>query len=154
VKDREDPGLPLTFGPASNGEYDPEPIDDVRAAMLAAAHEDCETGRRVTGLSRRAFLRSAAATLATLWAIDDAATAAAGRPLGGGYPIARLGLEARRDPVTARILLGSGDFVFDMQGHLLEYDLDPSTPVAVGSGAVSFRRPAARSKTIPELASP
>ncbi|MGH8924703.1 MAG: amidohydrolase family protein [Acidimicrobiia bacterium] len=127
MKDREDPGLPITFGPCSNGEYDPEPTDDVRARMLAAARDDCDTGRRVTGINRREFLRSAAATLATLWAIDSTATAAAGRPLGGGYPIAHLGLEARRDPVTARTLLGAGDFVFDMQGHLLEHDLDPST---------------------------
>ncbi len=127
MKDREDPGLPITFGPCSNGEYEPEPTDDVQAEMIAAATADCDVGRRVTGLSRREFLRSAAATVATLWAIEGSATTAAGRPLGGGYPIARVGLEARRDPVTARTLLGSGEFVFDMQGHLLEYDLDPST---------------------------
>ena len=95
--------------------------------MCAAATADCDLGRRVTGLSRREFLRSTAATLAKLWAIDETASIAAGRTLGGGYPIARMGLEARRDWVTARTLLGAGDFVFDMQGHLLEYDLDPST---------------------------
>lgn len=127
MRDREDPGLPITFGPCSNGEFDPEPVNEVRAEMEARSLEECDTGRRVTGLSRREFLRSAAATMATLWAIDGTATAATGRPLGGGYPITHLGVEARRDPLLARTLLGGGEFVFDMQGHLLEYDLDPST---------------------------
>jgi hypothetical protein len=44
--------------------------------------------------------------------------------IGGRYPIPE---EARFDPIAARTVLGGGDFVFDMQGHLLEYDLDPST---------------------------
>ncbi|MGQ0848839.1 MAG: amidohydrolase family protein [Actinomycetota bacterium] len=120
----EDPGLPITFGPCSNGEYEPEPVDWVRAEMEALAREECDLGARLTGMSRRDFLRSASATAATLWAIDRTAGAAAGRALGGRYHV---GLEARRDPVAARTLLGGGDIVFDMQGHLLEYDLDPST---------------------------
>jgi predicted TIM-barrel fold metal-dependent hydrolase len=92
--------------------------------MMGRALAECEEGARLTAVSRRDFLRSASATAATLWAIDHTAVAAAGRALGGGYNIPT---DAIRDPVAARTVLGGGEFVFDMQGHLLEYDLDPST---------------------------
>lgn len=120
----EDPGLPITFGPCSNGEYDPEPVDSVRAEMEGRALYDCDESARRTAVSRRDFLRSACATAATLWAIDQTALRAAGRTIGGRYLIPD---DARYDPLAARTFLGAGDFVFDMQGHLLEYDLDPST---------------------------
>jgi predicted TIM-barrel fold metal-dependent hydrolase len=124
VRDTEDPGLPITFGPCSNGEYDPEPTDNVRSKMMGLAREECELGADHTGVSRRDFLRSACATAATLWAIDQTAMAVAGRSIGGRYQIAA---DALRDPTVARTVIGAGEFVFDMQGHLLEYDLDPST---------------------------
>lgn len=120
----EDPGLPITFGPCSNGEYDPEPVNTIRAEMEGRAQYDCDEAARLTAVSRRDFLRSACATAATLWAIDQTALRAAGRTIGGRYLIPD---EARYDPLAARTFLGAGDFVFDMQGHLLEYDLDPST---------------------------
>ncbi|MGH9198558.1 MAG: hypothetical protein ACRD1T_22850, partial [Acidimicrobiia bacterium] len=120
----EDPGLPITFGPCSNGEYDPEPVDSIRAEMEGRARYDCDEAARRTAVSRRDFLRSACATAATLWAIDQAAFETTGRTIGGRYPIPD---DARHDPTAARTFLGAGDFVFDIQGHLLEYDLDPST---------------------------
>src|SRR5687767_1612920 len=92
--------------------------------MMGRALAECDLGAEQTGVSRRDFLRSACATAATLWAIDRTAALAAGRPFGGRYPIAA---DALRDPKFARTLIGAGEFVFDMQGHLLEYDLDPST---------------------------
>ena len=124
MREVDDPGLPITFGPCSNGEFDPEPFEVVQSEMMGNALAECDLGAQQTGVSRRDFLRSASATAATLWAIDRTAALAAGRPTGGRYPIAA---DALRDPKVARTIIGAGEFVFDMQGHLLEYDLDPST---------------------------
>ena len=124
VREIDDPGLPITFGPCSNGEFDPEPTDVVRSEMMRRALSECDLGAHQTGISRRDFLRSACATAATLWAIDQTAALAAGRPIGGRY---RIATDALRDPNVARTIIGAGEFVFDMQGHLLEYDFDPST---------------------------
>jgi predicted TIM-barrel fold metal-dependent hydrolase len=57
---------------------------------------------------------------AVLLAID---TTALGRE-GGRYLVEPT---ARWDEALAQSLFKAGDFVFDMQGHLLEYELDPST---------------------------
>ena len=120
----EDPGLPIAFGQCSNGEYEPEPITPVRreAENLALSGVDDAIAR--TGMSRRQFLRSACALAVSLAAIDAAVAKAAGVPAGMWYPFDPT---ARHDTDAARAVLGPSQFVFDIQGHLLEYDLDPST---------------------------
>ena len=120
----EDPGLPIAFGQCSNGEYEPEPITPVRreAENLARAGIDDAIAR--TGMSRRQFLRSACALAVSLAAIDAAVAKAAGVPAGLWYPFDPT---SRHDTDAARAVLGPSQFVFDVQGHLLEYDLDPST---------------------------
>jgi hypothetical protein len=120
----EDPGLPIAFGQCSNGEYEPEPITPVRreAENLARAGVDDAIAR--TGMSRRQFLRSASALAVSLAAIDAAVARAAGLPIGLWYPFDPT---SRHDADAARAVLGPSQFVFDVQGHLLEYDLDPST---------------------------
>ncbi|HZD04841.1 MAG TPA: amidohydrolase family protein [Longimicrobiales bacterium] len=75
-------------------------------------------------MTRREFLRSAVAMAATLSAIDSVAAEALGVPAGCWY---RVNPEQCLDSDAARTLFGPGEFVFDIQGHLLEYDLDPST---------------------------
>lgn len=115
-------GLPVTFGPASNGEYLPPPLSELERRAMTAALDECEANAKILGISRRRFLRSAAATAVTLLAINRAAEATA-QP-GGRYlvdPAARLDLDAAFEAI------GTPDFVFDVQGHLLEYDLDPTT---------------------------
>ncbi|HEX2152572.1 MAG TPA: amidohydrolase family protein [Acidimicrobiia bacterium] len=71
-------------------------------------------------MTRRKFLKTSCAMAATLLAIDTTALARSG----GRYLIDP---EARLDEGLASTFFQSGEFVFDMQGHLLEYDLDPST---------------------------
>jgi uncharacterized protein len=120
----EDPGLPIAFGQCSNGEYEPEPITPTRLEMEHRAVVDVETGVSRTGLSRRQFLRSASAMAICLGAIDSTAAHALGLSSGRWYPFDP---ESRLDNDAARAVLGPRSFVFDVQGHLLEYDLDPST---------------------------
>ena len=71
-------------------------------------------------MTRRRFLKGSAAMASVLMAIDATALGRAG----GRYLIDP---EARWDEALADTLFEAGDFVFDMQGHLLEYELDPST---------------------------
>jgi hypothetical protein len=88
-----------------------------------------ETNARRLGMSRREFLLSvcgAAATLLTLdactreqHAADPSATTSSP---GGGYSISP---SASIDPDVGIDQLGGEEFVFDIQGHLLEYDLNP-----------------------------
>jgi len=120
----EDPGLPISFGQCSNGEYEPEPVTPVRLEMERRAHSEVEEGIERTGLSRRQFLRSASALAICLGAIDTTTAHALGIPAGSWYPFDP---RSRLDNDAAHAVLGPTPFVFDVQGHLLEYDLDPST---------------------------
>jgi hypothetical protein len=80
-------------------------------------------------MSRREFLLSICGAATTL-AVLDACTREAhrGNPdrstsgPGGGYSISP---EATLDPEPAHHQIGGEEFVFDVQGHLLEYDLNP-----------------------------
>jgi uncharacterized protein len=121
---REDPGLPIGFGQCSNGEYDPEPMTPVRVEMAKIARADIDSAIERTGVSRRRFLRSASALAICLAAVDQAVALARGFPVGSFYPFDPI---SRLDNDAARAVLGPPVWVFDVQGHLLEYDLDPST---------------------------
>jgi predicted TIM-barrel fold metal-dependent hydrolase len=126
----EDPGLPIKFGPCSNAEYDPEPVlPEVLLETIRRAREATDRHARRLGTSRREFLLSicgAATTLAALNACTGEAHRAdpsrtTSEP-GGSYSIPP---EATVDPEPAHEAIGGEEFVFDVQGHLLEYDLNP-----------------------------
>ena len=123
----EDPGLPIKFGPCSNAEYDPEPLPPVIRETIRQALEDCERNARRTAMSRREFLLSICAATTTLLALDACTrravrSASPGATPGGGYSIPP---EATTEPEAAHQAIGGEEFVFDIQGHLLEYDLNP-----------------------------
>ena len=120
----EDPGLPINFEQCSNGEFDPEPMNPVRREAERAARAAIDEAVGRTGVSRRQFLRSASALAICLTAIDGAVSAARNLQPGLFYPFDP---SSRLDTEAARSILGSPQFVFDVQGHLLEYDIDPST---------------------------
>ena len=131
----EDPGLPIKFGPCSNGEYEPEPLSEVLTETIRRAREECERGARRLGMSRREFLLSVCGAATTLLVLDactrESFRASAHSPTaspGGGY---RISPEATTEPEAAREAIGGEEFVFDIQGHLLEYDLNP---IAHGQG--------------------
>jgi len=131
----EDPGLPIKLGPASNGEYDPVPPGPVVTEATRRARDLCERLARRTGMSRREFLLSACGAAATLFVLNACTREAArraGREPGGRYEVTP---EATLDPDAAAEEVGGEEFVMDVQGHLLEYDLNPAVndPVAFWS---------------------
>ena len=123
----EDPGLPIKFGPCSNGEYDPEPLGPVVEETIRRAREECERNARRIGMSRRQFLLSLCGSATTLLALSACTHEALrsrhpGATPGGSYSIPP---EATTEPGSAHDSLGGEEFVLDIQGHLLEYDLNP-----------------------------
>jgi uncharacterized protein len=128
--DDEDPGLPIKLGPCSNAEYDPEPLPPVLRETIRRARADCDRNARRLGMTRREFLLSLCGAAATLLALDactreSVARRTPGATPGGGYSIPT---EAATEPDAAREAIGGEEFVFDIQGHLLEYDLNPTAP--------------------------
>ena len=106
--------LPIKLDSTSNGEFSPIPLDRAnRHANDLAQRWAGENARRL-GISRRAFMVSAAGAASTLLAFN-AANAAAGRT--GGYyeldPIAALDQDAAAERLEGR------EFVFDVQGHFV-----------------------------------
>jgi predicted TIM-barrel fold metal-dependent hydrolase len=126
----EDPGLPIKFGPCSNAEYDPEPaLPEVLQETIRRARAASEEHARYLGMSRREFLLSICGAATTLIALDactrEAHRADPSRSTsepGGGYSIPP---EATVEPEPAHAAIGGEEFVFDVQGHLLEYNLNP-----------------------------
>jgi uncharacterized protein len=76
-----------------------------------------------TGISRRDFLFTVSAAATTLLALQGC-LGDAGRSSGGRYTVPA---EAGRDRAAADSALAGEEFIFDVQGHHLEYDLMPST---------------------------
>ena len=125
----EDLRPPIDFGPCSNGEYDPRSLPPVVREAVRRAREECLATADRLRLSRRRFLRSLCAASITLLALDActkeehrARTGRRSATPGGGYVIPP---EAITEPEAAEGALGGDEFIMDVQGHLLEYDLNP-----------------------------
>src|ERR1700752_3282337 len=90
-KPANDPGLPIKFGPCSNGEFVPPPLTAVEREAMRRAHLACGGNARGTGMSRRQFLFTASAAAATLLTLQgclsDSGNSSGGRdavPAGAG----------------------------------------------------------------------
>ena len=115
---RNDPDglrLPVKLDTATNGEFEPIPLSRVHALANETAMREATRHARGLGISRREFLVSAAGTATALLAMN-AAYAAAGNT-GGAFALAAA---AAKDPELARAQLGSGGFIFDVQGHFVD----------------------------------
>jgi predicted TIM-barrel fold metal-dependent hydrolase len=127
--DDEDPGLPIKLTPVGNDEYIPAPLSPVAREAVRRARLACEENARRTGMSRRRFLLSACGAATTLLALDACAkeaarhgpTAATSTP-GGSFTLPR---ESTTEPEVATTALGGAETIFDVQGHLLDYTVDP-----------------------------
>jgi uncharacterized protein len=104
--------LPVKIDTTSNGEFMPRPLDPRQRLANRLAHEAADEGAKALGLSRRAFLVSAAGTAATLAACNTANPNA-----GGAYAIPK---EATRDRQLAQATVGGDEFIFDVQTHCVE----------------------------------
>src|SRR6266576_2639632 len=116
----DDPGLPIKFGPCSNGEYIPAPLTAVEREAIKRARRACDENAKRVGMSRPDFLRSVCGAATTLLSLQTVWLEAAKHGLGGFWEIPPEGaLEAD----AARATLAGQQFVFDVQGHHLEYHL-------------------------------
>ena len=120
---KEDPGLTIKFGPCSNGEFVPAPLTAVEREAIRRSRLACEDNARRAGMSRRDFLFTLTASATTLLTLQGCLNDS-DKSTGGSY---RVPTEADRDLDAAREALGGQEFIFDVQGHHLEYDLMPST---------------------------
>ncbi|CAN5678470.1 hypothetical protein BH24ACT25_BH24ACT25_11320 [soil metagenome] len=116
----DDPGLPIKFGPCSNGEFVPHPLTKVEREAMRRARRAAEANARSVGMSRRDFLFTASAAATTLLVLQGCTDEASDSAPGGRYEVPP---EAGRDADAARSTLAGEEFIFDVQGHHLEYDL-------------------------------
>jgi uncharacterized protein len=129
--------LPIELGPCSNGEYDPVPPSPVAREAARRAREACDANARHTGVSRRRFLASVCGAATTLLAINACSeesvrhTATTRRTPGGTFSVPPT---SAVDPDVARAALAGDEFVFDVQGHFLDYGLDDSVGPGTSQG--------------------
>jgi predicted TIM-barrel fold metal-dependent hydrolase len=114
VHDPEGIRLPVKIDSASNGEFEPVPLERVHHVARREALEAADRNARRLAMGRREFLVSACGTAATLLALNDA-YARDGRS-GGFY---ELPAESALDQFAARSALDKHEMIFDVQGHFV-----------------------------------
>jgi uncharacterized protein len=118
-------GLPIKFGPVSNGEFHPQPHSPLVREVIRRTHRLADENARRMGISRRRFLSGitgAAATLYVLGACSKEESSSRGESPGGGFDVSE---DATTDTATALEELGGEEFIFDVQTHYVNYDADP-----------------------------
>lgn len=106
--------LPVKLDAASNGEYQPIPLDRVHHHANFLAHETANANAKRLGLDRRGFLVSACGVAGSLLGMN-AAYAQQGKT-GGYYDIDKT---AALDLIAARSAVDGKEFIFDVQGHFV-----------------------------------
>lgn len=135
--------LPIGLRPRSSDEYTPLPQSPVVREAERRAYDACAENARRAGINRRDFLRTACAAATTLLAVDactkeahratpnptpsstaSGSSSASSSPPGPGgtYSIPP---EATTEPSAAASAISGEEFIFDVQGHLLDHTLDP-----------------------------
>ena len=118
-----DPGLPIKFGPVSNGEFYPPPHTPLLREVIRRSHRLADERARRLGISRRQFLRSVTGAAATLWVLSACSReegSSRGESPGGTLDVSE---EATTDTSAALEDLGGEEFIFDVQTHYVNYDL-------------------------------
>jgi uncharacterized protein len=124
--DDVDPGLPIKLHPCSNGEFLPPPASPIVRETARRTREVAAANARAVGMSRRRFLLSSMGT-ATMLTVLAACSKDAEQGNPGGTFVTPP--DAQRDPEVAADALGGEEFVFDVQGHFLEFSHDYTGPV-------------------------
>ncbi|MFP3901789.1 MAG: amidohydrolase family protein [Acidimicrobiia bacterium] len=118
-----DHGLPIKFGPVSNGEFHPQPHSPLVREVIRRTHRLADDNARRMGISRRQFLSGvsgAAATLFVLGACSRDESRSRRESPGGTFDVSE---DATTDTSTALDELGGEEFIFDVQTHYVNYDL-------------------------------
>jgi hypothetical protein len=119
--DDDDPGLPIKLGPCSNGEFLPRPPRRLARRVARRTRVEAEAHARALGMSRRSFLLSSMGAATMFTVLNACSSDEEGGSPGGSFAVDP---EAQRDPGAAADALGGDEFVFDVQGHFLEYSHD------------------------------
>ncbi|HEX9775185.1 MAG TPA: hypothetical protein VGB83_06365 [Actinomycetota bacterium] len=116
--------LPVDVMPASNGEFVPPPPTREQVAAMEIANREVERVRRRMGMSRRDFVRSAAAYTIGFWALNQVNGGRWGR-----YAVAdgtdttdACDLEWSAASGIESLNNMEGEFIFDVQSHHVESD--------------------------------
>jgi predicted TIM-barrel fold metal-dependent hydrolase len=108
--------------PASNGEYVPPDPTPAQRKIMALQNEKIEEVRRKFGMSRRQFVRTAAAFSVGVWAIDQVT---GGK--WGSYAFAQNTKTTKACDLEnpgAQLANLPGEFILDTQGHALDSSFD------------------------------
>src|SRR3954454_2191335 len=115
--------LPVDVIPCSNDEYFPPEPTEKQRAIMALADRETERMRIRFGMSRRNFVRTAAATAIGFWAIDAVMQGTWGNY---GFAEARTNdaCDLRYDHRHGKDTLQNlpGEFIFDVQSHHVDPD--------------------------------
>ena len=111
--------LPIDVMPASNEEFYPERPTDEQIRIMRLADEVTETARRKVGMSRRDFVRTAAAMAIGVWSIDKVTGGTWGNyaiagPLGDDPTAADM---CSMNYPNAQLANLAGEFILDLQSH-------------------------------------
>src|SRR3989440_11674039 len=108
--------LPVDVYPCSNGEFDPGPITHEQVRIMAIADEACEEARAKYRMSRRQFVRTAAAYTIGLWAIDQVRGTEWGHYVASAHNTKTWNACDLEWP-HAQLNNMPGEFIFDVQSH-------------------------------------
>ena len=109
---------PVDVLPCSNDEYFPLAATQEQIEIMELASRECERMRRKFGLSRRAFVRTAAATAIGFWAIDAVRQGSWGNyGWASSATLDACDLEFDGKQGADTLLNLPGEFIFDVQSH-------------------------------------
>ncbi|MFN2544255.1 MAG: hypothetical protein ABR600_06760 [Actinomycetota bacterium] len=108
--------LPVDVYPCSNGEFDPGPVTPQQRRVMALAEEATEEARRRFGMTRREFVRTAAAYTIGLWAIDQVMGTEWGSYTAAAHNTKTWNACDLEWP-HAQLNNLPGEFIFDVQSH-------------------------------------
>jgi hypothetical protein len=128
------PELPIPLARVSNGEYVPPPLSPVVREAVRRTLALADERARHHGMDRRRFLQTvcgAATALFVLNACSEEERASRSSAPGGTFDVPS---SSTTDPDEARDVLGGDELVFDVQTHLLDFDLTRPAGGGFGSG--------------------
>ena len=118
--------LPILKGPRTNGEYVPPSMSALEREAQRRARAMAEDAARRQGMDRRVFLRTVCGAAVSLLALDACNRDSArerGREAGGRFDVPST---SATDADAARDAIAGDEAIVDVQGHLLDYTINPN----------------------------
>src|SRR5918996_6627410 len=114
--------LPVDVMPCSNEEYFPPPPSREQRQIMWLANREAERLRRRFNMSRREFVRTAAATVIGFWAIDMVRPGIFGSYGAAHGAVDACDLEFAGGRGMEKLRHLPGEFIFDVQSHHVDPD--------------------------------